>query len=178
MYLVEAMRARGRLDGVADITVAYPANLPRAEEDLLAGRWPRVVDFFVDHFPQSELPQESAQLANWLNGRWSEKERFLKWYYTELHASEQQQEDTVRYGPSKEYKLMFRTDLSFRSLLVTAFMTLFAVAVVVQCFLSWIVLTYAVVVLLLSVPLTLRWGGWDKIMVNYNWLLTQSQKQE
>ncbi|GBP82660.1 Lysocardiolipin acyltransferase 1 [Eumeta japonica] len=72
------------LKAVYDVTLAYD-HPPQTEADMLLGRLPRHVHFFVKRYTAEALPEDDISLKNWLNDRWREKENNLKRFYTEGH---------------------------------------------------------------------------------------------
>lgn len=172
------MRNTRRLDSIADVTVGYAVNVPRSEADLLAGRWPRVVDFFITSYPTPAMPFSDEDLADWLKLRWQEKENFLRWYYTVRSEEQRVQESVVRYAEqNKEYRLIFQTSYTWHNLLLTAAMSLVTICGCTLFYMNYYALVCGLVLLALQLLLTLFLGGIDKLMINYNWWLCGQQSR-
>lgn len=76
------------IDSVHDVTVAYRnGEIPESELMFLNGALPDEIHFYLDTFHLSDIfkseqqVDDNQELENWLNERWSHKERFLKWYW-------------------------------------------------------------------------------------------------
>ncbi|RXM37307.1 Lysocardiolipin acyltransferase 1 [Acipenser ruthenus] len=74
------------LDAVHDITVAYPQNIPQTERYLVTGQFPREIHFHVQRYPVKALPEGTAELQDWCQERWREKEQRLRDFYTGGHC--------------------------------------------------------------------------------------------
>lgn len=82
------MRTYNNLQQVVDVTIAYPQNILQNETDLLSGNIPREIVFTAHAFNIDELPvDDEVELAHWLEGRWQNKEAFLKAFYENKQRS-------------------------------------------------------------------------------------------
>lgn len=61
--------------------MAYPQNIPQTERHLILGLFPREIHFHVRRYAAASLPAGSAQLQQWCQERWQEKERRLRDFY-------------------------------------------------------------------------------------------------
>ncbi|XP_041107027.1 lysocardiolipin acyltransferase 1-like isoform X1 [Polyodon spathula] len=85
-FIVESLRKGDNLDAVHDITVAYPQNIPQTERHLVTGHFPREIHFHVQRYPVKALPEGTAELQDWCQERWREKEQRLRDFYTGGHC--------------------------------------------------------------------------------------------
>ncbi|MGH0142267.1 UNVERIFIED_CONTAM: hypothetical protein FKN15_075911 [Acipenser sinensis] len=85
-FIVESLRKGDNLDAVHDITVAYPQNIPQTERHLVTGQFPREIHFHVQRYPVKALPEGTAELQDWCQERWREKEQRLQDFYTGGHC--------------------------------------------------------------------------------------------
>ena len=77
-YLARHLQESNYLDAVYDLTIGYPDSIPQSELDLLSGKMPNEVHFFIKRIPASDLPSDELSLRRWLEERWIEKEQVLK----------------------------------------------------------------------------------------------------
>ena len=66
---------------ILNMAVGYVGNIPQNESDILAGCWPKEIHFCAETVPNSDIPQEEGEIADWLKQRWQEKEEQLKRFY-------------------------------------------------------------------------------------------------
>lgn len=80
-YLVQHLQKANYLDAVYDLTIAYPDYVPQSEIDLIRGKLPHEVHFYIKRIPSSDIPTHELMLRKWLEDRWSDKEEILKKFY-------------------------------------------------------------------------------------------------
>ena len=66
------------LDTVDDVTIGYEGNIPENELSLLKGQIPKAIHFHVKRHPISDIPQTDAEVGEWLQECWHEKEARLR----------------------------------------------------------------------------------------------------
>ena len=70
------------VDAVYDVTVAYCDRVTEMGElDILYGNVPKQMEFHVQRYPISSLPQNKEDLDNWCVEKWKEKEALLQKFY-------------------------------------------------------------------------------------------------
>ena len=77
---------RNQITMVYDITLFYEDFVPGerpSEGSILQGRMPRVLRFYLQGFPISEIPENDRKCGEWLISRFDRKEKMLKSYYEE-----------------------------------------------------------------------------------------------
>ncbi|XP_043495445.1 lysocardiolipin acyltransferase 1-like [Polistes fuscatus] len=80
-YLVQHLQKANYLDAIYDLTIAYPDYVPQSEIDLIKGKLPHEVHFYIKRIPFSDIPTHELMLRQWLEDRWSNKEKILKTFY-------------------------------------------------------------------------------------------------
>ncbi|KAL7631213.1 UNVERIFIED_CONTAM: hypothetical protein RMT77_018481 [Armadillidium vulgare] len=86
-FLSQEMMKAQHLDAIYDVTVMYPKTLPETELDLLKGKFPEEVHFFIKRYPIKTIPESESELQRWLRDLWDEKERRLEKAYEVGHFS-------------------------------------------------------------------------------------------
>jgi lysocardiolipin and lysophospholipid acyltransferase len=142
------MKLYNNLKQVIDVTIAYPQNILQNESDLLNGNIPREIVFTVKTYKASELPDTSDNdLVIWLEGRWREKENFLKTFY-----EHKQQTDDNNYDFNQN--LDIERDLilySIGAILFWAFVTIVTVwCLLFYTYFRWTFLSLSVINLIIS----------------------------
>lgn len=80
-FLVRHLQQATYLDAVYDLTIAYPDYVPQSEVDLIKGKLPSEVHFYIERIPSIDVPAHDTVLREWLEDRWSKKEQLLKQFY-------------------------------------------------------------------------------------------------
>ncbi|KAH0539787.1 lysocardiolipin acyltransferase 1-like [Cotesia glomerata] len=88
-YLARHLQRAGYLDAVYDLTIGYPDFVPQSEIDLVTGKIPKEVHFYVTRIPSAQVPDDEEGLRHWLDERWRIKEQLLKKFYKNKCFSEE-----------------------------------------------------------------------------------------
>lgn len=82
-FTVDQLRQTKMIDSVYDITVGYCDTVPeKGEMDIGNGNIPQEMQFLINRYPISALPQNKEDLDNWCVEKWKEKESCLEKFYT------------------------------------------------------------------------------------------------
>ncbi|OON18599.1 Acyltransferase, partial [Opisthorchis viverrini] len=168
VYLVTLL-GRHRLSAIYDVTVAYPDHIPFPEIDVFAGKVPQEVHYHVRRISASELPWDcpdgasgdlDERLAGWLRAQWMAKEAFLKEYYARP-VEERRFKHEVQ-GQSQAFQRDTITDQLHPTLLGLANAIFWFISLIVftyYLYISWIVFSFAVLVQITFVYLSIFSGG-------------------
>lgn len=168
VYLVTLL-GRHRLSAIYDVTVAYPDHIPFPEIDVFAGKVPQEVHYHVRRISASELPWDcpdgasgdlDERLAGWLRAQWMAKEAFLKEYYARP-VEERRFKHEVQ-GQSQAFQRDTITDQLHPTLLGLANAIFWFISLILftyYVYISWIVFSFAVLVQITFVYLSIFSGG-------------------
>ncbi|XP_019871786.1 lysocardiolipin acyltransferase 1 [Aethina tumida] len=77
-YIASQLLKTRSLDAVYDVTIIYPDSVPQNEKMLFNGVFPKQVYVHFVRYSSSVLPNDEADLKEFLEKRWSDKERTIK----------------------------------------------------------------------------------------------------
>src|ERR1700682_2188306 len=82
IHVIKNLRKYHGIDSIVDITVAYPSlKSPKKLEELVVGKFPQRVMFYIRVYKNDELPEDDDGLNKWCVDRWIEKEKRLTYLY-------------------------------------------------------------------------------------------------
>ncbi|XP_074026786.1 lysocardiolipin acyltransferase 1 isoform X2 [Leptinotarsa decemlineata] len=85
VYLTQQLLLKNSLDAVYDVTLVYPDTVPQTEKLLLKGQFPKEVKVHFVRYPKTILPTSEDGLREFLEKKWSDKEKTLKEYRATGH---------------------------------------------------------------------------------------------
>ena len=83
------------LESVVDITIAYPHRIPQNGSDILCGDFPSEIHFYVETFPNEDIPESKDDLDLWCINRWKSKEEFLSNFYEKKIVPDYQEKEQM-----------------------------------------------------------------------------------
>ncbi|XP_050406744.1 lysocardiolipin acyltransferase 1 [Patella vulgata] len=153
IHMISQMRKNNVIDGILDVTVAYPKYILQNEGDIIHGRFPEEIHFNINYHNITDIPQNTEKLGEWCQQTWLEKENKLNSYYEKKQFNEKDQELKYDHGALTRYLYMAILFWSF--FLIFVFYSLLYV-----CFFRWY--CFIAVVTFMVIQNTI--GGVDNLM--------------